>query len=315
MSTNRDGWRAFVARWYGEGRLAFHDAHGAAERLPWRGGTLHQDVYDRPEPDAPVVVLLHGIQGYGRMFLSVTEGLWKRGCAVVVPDIPGYGLSASRKDRGRRPIGDQLAGVEAVVRAAAARWPDRPLVLSGASLGAPLAFATALKVPEARALTLWTLFSPDDPDVLAATGRFGRFSGAMLGVMRPVGRLIPGLPMAAWFILALEHVNAAPGFVRSLKDDPLVAKTTNLRAMLSLQRDLPPLLRWEAWDRPILVMQPANDRMIPPAATRRAFARLTAEPRRLEMLDGVEHFPDTAGPLDRAADLIAGFLEETRIKG
>ncbi|EKV26144.1 Lysophospholipase [Caenispirillum salinarum AK4] len=315
MSTNPDGWRTFVARWYGEGRLAFHDANGTAESRPWRGGTLHQDVYDRPEASAPVVVLLHGIQGYGRMFLSVTEGLWRRGCAVVAPDIPGYGLSASRKNRGRRAVADQLDGVEAAVRAAAARWPDRPLVLAGASLGAPLAFATALKVPEVRALTLWTLFSPDDPAVLAATGRFGRFSGATLGVMRPVGRVIPGLPMAAWFILALEHLNAAPGFVRSLKDDPLVAKTTNLRAMLSLQRDLPPLLRWEAWDRPILVMQPGNDRMIPPAATCRAFTRLTAEPRRLEMLDGVEHFPAEPEPLDRAAALMAGFLEEVGIKG
>lgn len=100
MSRNTEGWRAFVSRWYGADHVAFHDLHGAAERLPWPGGTLHQDVYDRPEPEAPVVVLLHGIQAYGRMFLSITEGLWQRGWAVVVPDIPGYGLSATRKDRG-----------------------------------------------------------------------------------------------------------------------------------------------------------------------------------------------------------------------
>lgn len=189
-------------------------------------------------------------------------------------------------------------------------------MLSGASLGSPLAFATALKVPEVRALALWTLFSPDDPDVLAATGRFGARSGAMLRAMKPMGRVVPGMPMAAWFAMSLEHLNRAPGFVRSLKDDPLVAKTTNLRAMLSLQMDLPPLLRWEAWNRPILILQPGNDRMIPPAATRRAFARLTAaETRRLEVLEGVEHVPAEPEPLHRAAAMIAGFLEEVGIKG
>ncbi|SOD89272.1 alpha/beta fold hydrolase [Caenispirillum bisanense] len=313
MTTTRpERWTAFARRWFGDDVIAFHRDHGRAERVAWADGLVHQDVYDRPEPDAPVIVMVHGVMGYGRMLLPVVRGLWRRGCVVVVPDVPGCGLSATRHDKGKRPILDQVAGVEAVALAAAERWPGRPLVLSGVSLGAPTAFAAALRVPAVRALALWNLFDPSDPDVLRSAGRFGAASGALLKAVRPLVRAVPGLPMPAMIGMALEHLNDTPGFLRSLMDDPLISRTGTLGFMQSLQLDLPPRLRWAEWDRPILVLQPAADRMIPPAATERAFAALTgaAEPKRLVLLDGVPHFPAEVAPYERAAEEVAAFLAE-----
>ncbi|GAA0584023.1 alpha/beta hydrolase [Caenispirillum bisanense] len=313
MTQGRDhDWSGFVRRWFGEAAVAFHADHGRAETLSWAGGRLHQDVYDRPEPAAPVVVMVHGIQGYGRMLMPVLAGLWRRGCAVVAPDLPGCGLSATADDKGRRGILDQVAGLEAVLRAAAARGADRPLVASGVSLGAPTVFAAALAVPAVRALAVWNLFSPADPAVLRAAGRFGAATGPLLRAARPLARLAPGLSLPAWLGLALEHLNDTPGFTASMLRDPLITRTSTLGVLQSLQTDLPPRLRWAEWRRPVLVLQPGADRMIPPVATERAFAALTAAaaPRRLELLPGLPHFPATPEPHDAAAGRVVAFLAE-----
>lgn len=317
MTHHRDDapetWVRFVRHWYGPDIIAFHRDHGRPEQVPWDGPTgLIQDVFERPEPDAPVMVLLHGIQGYGRMLLPVTRALWRLGVTMVVPDLPGNGLSSTRATRGRIPMLDQLAGAEAAVRAAAARWPGRRLIVGGASLGAPFAFILGLRVPEVHTLTLWNLFSPDDPEVLAGTGRLGRVTGPMLRLTRPFAHRFPGMPMSALAAMALERVNPARGFLLSMLQDPLVARTSSLGVMQSLQDDIPPLLRWEDWTGPILVLQPGADRMIRPSVTERTFGKLTGTAcKRLEILPDQPHLPATVAPFEDAAARIVRFLAET----
>lgn len=300
----------FVRRWYGADVIAFHRDHARCEELEWDGPTpLVQDVFERPEADAPVMVLLHGIQGYGRMLLPMTRALYRRGLTMMLPDLPGNGLSCGPNQRGRIPMLDQLAGAEVVVRAVAERWPERRLIVAGASLGAPFAFILGLRLPEVDALVTWTLFDPRHPKVLSGSGRFGRLSGAFMTLTGPFARRFPATPMPAGMTLALDHISDRPGFVRSLMRDPLVAPVTTLGVMQSLQKDIPPLLRWSAWDRPILVLQPEKDRMIPPAATEDAYRRLTGTAvKRLDLLPGVPHLPAEVPPFEDAADRIVRFL-------
>lgn len=303
-------WVRFVRRWYGEDTIAFHRDHARTEAVEWSGpGPLVQDVFENPAADAPVMILLHGIQGHGRMLLPMTRALYRRGLTMVVPDLPGNGLSCTRETKGRIPVLDQLAGAEAVVRAAVARWPGRRLVVGGASLGAPFAFILGLRLAKVDALVAWTLFDPSDPRVLRGSGRLGSASGPFLKLMGPFSRAFPGTPAPAVLMLALEHVSDRRGFVRSLLGDPLVVPVTTLGVMQSMQRDLPPLLRWGEWDRPILVLQPEKDRMIPAAATEDVYHRLTGTTvKRLEILPGLPHLPAEVAPFEDAADRILSFL-------
>src|SRR5262249_58545446 len=64
------------------------------EWWPWRGAEIHLDRYAAPA--APLaVVLLHGAGGYSRLVAPYGLLLQAHGYEVVMPDLPGYGLSVA----------------------------------------------------------------------------------------------------------------------------------------------------------------------------------------------------------------------------
>ena len=107
--------------------------------------------------EAPVVVFFHG---NGENLETVRwsglfEELGKLGVAVLASDYPGYGRSTGvSSEEGLNATGD------AVLAWARQRYPERPLVIAGWSLGAALAIATAARHPEdvsgLIALSPWT---------------------------------------------------------------------------------------------------------------------------------------------------------------
>lgn len=107
--------------------------------------------------EAPVVVFFHGngenleTVRWSGMF----EELGGLGVAVLASDYPGYGRSTGvSSEEGLNATGD--AALAWVRR----RYPERPLVVAGWSLGAALAIATTSRHPEAArgliALSPWT---------------------------------------------------------------------------------------------------------------------------------------------------------------
>ena len=87
---------------------------------------------------APVLILIHGATGNGRMWDAVRRHLGTR-WAVIAPDLPGH---AARRDE---PF--TLAAAVETVAAAVRSVAPRPVVLAGDSLGGYTALAAAAAVP------------------------------------------------------------------------------------------------------------------------------------------------------------------------
>lgn len=121
-----------IGRWkISTAGLTRHEAAGSRGRLVWwSGGT------------GPVVILLHGSNDTAGGWARVVKEL-ARGRRLVVPDLPGHGRSEPRE--GPLPIGDMLAGIDAIV---AAEAPSGKVSLVGNSMGGWLALLWAREHPE-----------------------------------------------------------------------------------------------------------------------------------------------------------------------
>jgi pimeloyl-ACP methyl ester carboxylesterase len=99
-----------------------------------------------PTPSTdPVLILIHGATGNGRMWDAVRRHLEPR-WRVVAPDLPGHGT--------RRAETFTLQAAVDTVAALAAELAPAPLIVAGDSLGGYTALAAAPAVPRAQLLGL-----------------------------------------------------------------------------------------------------------------------------------------------------------------
>jgi len=131
-----------------EGRTAA--SRGREDWLQCPGGPeLGLRVWDQA-PDRPsqaaVVQVVHGLSEHSARYAGLAAALNAAGHPVIAHDVRGHGLTATRGgEPGHMAAADgwpDLVGdVEAVRREAAARWPGRPIVLFGHSMGSVLALS------------------------------------------------------------------------------------------------------------------------------------------------------------------------------
>ncbi|MFT3866758.1 MAG: alpha/beta hydrolase [Solirubrobacterales bacterium] len=129
-----------------------HHADVAGTRLHyWIGGV----------PDGPPVLLWHGFLGTGYTWRKVMTPLARAGCAVLVPDMRGYGDSdkpAGTAGYDGRALAEELRALRTQIAFAA----DRPLTLVGFDMGAPGALLWTADHPEEIARLVYV----DEPVLL-----------------------------------------------------------------------------------------------------------------------------------------------------
>jgi pimeloyl-ACP methyl ester carboxylesterase len=159
-----------------------------------------------PDQNKPTVILIHGAANDHDVWQIVARGLTAAGHAVLVPDLPGHGLSGGVPLRSIEALADWIialldaAGVESAVLAghsmgslialeAAARHPQRVnrLILLGSSTPMPVSDAllsTAQKNPDS-ACRMIMKFSHTPQFYLTGGGGHGVWGpGATLAIMR-----------------------------------------------------------------------------------------------------------------------------------
>ncbi len=130
---------AIVQRWVS--RSGATRSWSPPDRQPFGGGGRLGGTWTRgPAPDAPLLVLLHGLSEGGSAFGSHYDTL---PATVVVPDLPGFGRSLQVQTPGYRTRDH----VRALVGWLDAVHPDREVVLAGHSMGGLLALHTAAAMP------------------------------------------------------------------------------------------------------------------------------------------------------------------------
>ena len=272
--------------------------------------TLHgHTVSFRYGGEGPLLILIHGITGRSDQWQPTIEALAQRH-TVLAPDLLGHGESA--KPRGDYSLGAYASGVRDLT---VALGHDRGTVV-GHSLGGGIAMQFAYQFPE-RAGRL----------VLVSSGGLGRDVHAMLraatlpgselvlpllvhsrvlGAGEAVGRLLGRLKLR----VATDLAEIARGFASLSDAEAREAFIATMRAVLDAggQRVSAQDRLYLAESLPALIVWGGADPVIP---LRHAHAAHAAMPgSRLEVLEGVGHFPQLERPTEFAR-LLADFIAST----
>jgi pimeloyl-ACP methyl ester carboxylesterase len=259
--------------------------------------------------DGPLVVLVHGITGRSEQWEPVIEHLATE-YTVLAPDLLGHGESA--KPRGDYSLGAYASGVRDTM---VALGHDRATIV-GHSLGGGIAMQFAYQFPE-RCERL----------VLVSSGGLGREVHPLLrAATLPGSEVVLPLLTHARVLAAGEAIGRALGFLRlqagtdlaevargfaSLADaESRSAFVASMRAVLD-----PGGQRVSALDRlylaeslPSLIIWGEADPVIPVAHGRAAHDAMPGS--RLELIEGVGHFPQLERPYEFAR-LLAEFVATT----
>ena len=274
-------WRQYQPHLPPELRLDEHTTP-TEEWWTWRGKAVHLDRFPSPRAGSCVIVL-HGGGGYGRMLAPLGRAIHEAGHEVVLPDLPGYGLTEADAAAVRYP--DWVALVVDLI--GHEQSAGRRVVLFGLSMGGMLAFhAAAAAAPGAVAgVAATTLMDPRVPEVRRGAGRFPTpavllRSGFADGVRLPMPLLAP-----------IERMSSDPEINRLCRRDP---QGGGRRVALGLMRSwmtYEPAGEPEEFDRcPVLLVHPLADRWTPPAWSRAVLDRI-AGPTRFVGLERCEHWP------------------------
>lgn len=150
------------------------------------GGAREDALHVREFGKGPVIVLLHAFPLNGRMWEPQIRELGTGNC-LVVPDLPGFGLSA------HLGTPSTIDGYAERVRAEIGSRLREPVLLVGASLGGMIAMTLAPRLPALRSLVFVGVSAVTDPRTEAARRRRLAAEIEALGVDAAADALLPRL--------------------------------------------------------------------------------------------------------------------------
>lgn len=252
------------------------------EWWPWRGGSVHLDRYVAPGAETTVVVL-HGGGGYGRMLAPFGRALHLGGHEVVLPDLPGFGLTETHG--GTTRYEDWVGCVVDLVQLERSR--DRRVVLFGLSMGGMLALhAAAAALPDAVAQVIaTTLMDPRTPEVRRGAGRVPTPGFALRSSW--ADRLRLPMPLLA----PVEKMSSTTAINRLCLRDPQGGGRRVPLGLLRSWMTYSPAIEPGRFDRcPVVLAHPLADRWTP-ARWSQAVLDLLPGPTRFVGLENCEHLP------------------------
>jgi 2-hydroxy-6-oxonona-2,4-dienedioate hydrolase len=253
--------------------LALREGPALASRtFTHDGRALHVRAGGPAAPSRTAVVLVHGVIVSSRYLMPLGVEL-ARDRPVLIPDLPGYGLS---EPPDRPPSLASLAG--AVIACARAAGHAR-VALIGQSFGAQVVVAAAAR--DARLVERLALVGP---------------------TVDPAARNLPAQYVRWQRNTPDEHLSVVPIMARDLADVGPVRAAQLLRVMLAdaIEDRLP------AVACPALVLRGGRDRVVPAAWAERVAGAL---PRgELAVLPGYAHMAHYSGPL-AVAPVLRRFLD------
>jgi pimeloyl-ACP methyl ester carboxylesterase len=258
----------------------------------------------------PTLVLLHGVGGSGRTWKHVIPGLAER-YHVIAPDLMGHGAS-------ERLRGDYSLGAHAsTVRDLMVKLGHGRATIVGHSLGGGIAMVFSYQFPERC-----------DRLVLVSSGGLGGEVSILLRLMSlPGSEFVVPLGTFPWLtyvasraggILGRLGLRLSPAADEIWQAYSSLGSAPARRAFLSTVREVIDFQgqRVSANDRlylaskvPVLIVWGSRDSIIPAAHGREAHREILGS--RLEVFDGVGHFPHSEEP-ERFVRLLGDFITATR---
>ncbi|MBA3826047.1 MAG: alpha/beta fold hydrolase [Ktedonobacterales bacterium] len=293
FEAGREYWRLSYPPEYVE----WVEEHLTTYHIPAGDVGIHLDVYPQSERTAPVVILVHGLMTYGRLFVQIAHALYERGYTVVCTDIVGNGYSGGV--RGDCPVGPATASVVQCALWVRQRF-DGPLYMLGISLGGAIVYAAAAAGAPVSAISCLDLFLFDDPVGLRRMVVQPRLIG-LLPLLRLLAVPFGWVRVPTSLLNTLEHVVAPEeqGTAQAWMFDPLLTHQLTLRTLVSAA-STHPAVQPERNTVPTLVMNQECDQVLDPAVTRAVYGRLGG-PKKYVEFAGSPHWSFTHAFQDRIA--------------
>ena len=276
FAAGRDYWRRYLSA----DTLGWADDHVKTLRIPAGNIGIHLDVYARPETNAPVIVLAHGMLTYGKLYLPLVQAFFARGYTVISPDFPGNGFSGGTR-------GDNTAGETAAALVETTLWArqryDGPLYLFGMGLGGPVAYAAAVAGAPVSAIACIDLFTFDDQAALRRVFTHPRLAD-LLPATRVLAKAFGWVRIPVQWVHRVDQI-VAPTESASLafwRVDPLVPRVISLRSLVSAA-NTPPAVGLEHNKVPTLVINQGKEHVLDPTVTRASYDRLGGPKRYVEL--------------------------------
>jgi pimeloyl-ACP methyl ester carboxylesterase len=280
-----------------------------AKDIPLEHTAIHgHDVAYRRSGAGPVLLLLHGIAGSSRTWVPAMQ-LLRRNYTVIAPDFPGHGNSA--KPLGDYSLGNQASGMRDFLHLLGI---ERATVI-GQSFGGGVAMQFAYQFPE-RCERL----------VLVDAGGLGREVSWLLRLLTlPAAEYIMPVVFPAFARTWGDSVSRFlrdRGF-RSARSAEMwrsyrsLTEAENRQAFVRTMRAVidPGGQSVSAMDRlylaaqmPTLIVWGDQDRIIPLIHAHQAHEAIPGS--RLEVMEGVGHFPHAEEPI-RFVEILLDFLQTT----
>ena len=259
----------------------------AEEWWSWRGAEIHLDRY--AVAMAPLtVVMLHGAGGCGRLLAPFGLPLHEQGYEVVMPDLPGYGLSLTPP---------KLFSYASWVDCAAdlvekeARRSGRPVALFGMSVGGYLAYLAAAQGRRSAGVIATTLADPRLAIVRDQFAKHPRLNRVLTPLLPPLAALLGDLRLPIRWFSNMKGIANDSEVVRLLCDDSVAGGSRVPLGFMHSLLAIRPAVEPEDFDLcPVLFVQPAADRWTTIEASRPFFDRIKG-PKRLVMLENCGHLP------------------------
>lgn len=271
--------------------------------------TIHgHEIGYRMAGEGPAVLLIHGVAGSSEVWRDVMESLARR-YTVIAPDLIGHGRSA--KPAGDYSLGAYANGVRDLLRMLGI---DRVTAV-GHSFGGGVALQLAYQHPEycerlvlvdsgglgrevSWLLRLVTLPGSELVMPLVFPSLVREPGNAVSRMLEQRGIRLGGLAQAWSAYASLTESANRQAFVRTVRAviDP-GGQAVSSMDRLYLAALLPTLIVWGE-----------RDRMIPVSHAHAANEAIPGS--RLEIIEGVGHFPQVEAP-DRFLDVLVDFIEST----
>jgi pimeloyl-ACP methyl ester carboxylesterase len=252
---------------------------------------LYADIYQRPEPQAPILIWNHGAGGYSGLFVTLALAFYDRGYTVVVADLQGHGRTGVGDAKGDFTINGMAQNIADVIAWATQQFRGA-IFTGGSSIGSAITFNALGLGAQVEAAATTQFYAFDDMRTAFLVSKFAPLANipglakisqwctAQLAKFFPRIRL-PYLLLAHWDGM-LDQRDRKGGFVELWKADPYSPRTITLKAFSSLLH-APSNIALSANRTPWLVVNTLRDQMISPKVTSDTYARLGGPKHYLEM--------------------------------
>lgn len=281
-ATDATTWRAYQPHLPADVRLPDDDLP-TESTWAWDGLGVHLDRYERSDADTTVIVV-HGAGGYGRLLAPFGRLLAHAGADVVLPDLPGYGLTACPP---RQMTYERWVRCLVDLAISEGERTGKRVRLFGMSVGGMLSLHTAMAAPAGAVAGVGatTLIDPRSRPVRRGVGRFP-LTGAVLGI-GAIDRVRLPMPLTA----PIERMSSIKAVNRLCLRDPEGGGNRVPYGFLRSWLTYEPAMEPEAFDRcPVLLAHPLADRWTPPAWSQDVLRRIPA-PTTFVGLANCEHLP------------------------